>query len=410
MPRVRPFVKCSFCEFVSTDQSMSTHVRRKHASEVQARAMERGDISTKECEARNSSFSLVSAQEFRPQASSDLSNSGRESVASVSTEMEYLRSGYTHTATRVLDRHHQLSEVGLLQFLEEEHPEVDPAHRCLLLQGAVSGVRLAAKLHVFARLNERSTDPGKREAANNAMSTLAYWNSGLRLDTCPALPVYCTGESAFGTPNTTPSVDQPASLRPVPSTSSAELQLVEVRLPVSREQVLEDFPSEPPSPRRSAKMITDAPSLTVSLPVTTATATATSTSAATNTAKSQHKACVPSGATSTSAPLTYEPTSIDLLRARLSSIPAAAESKSATSMEAATGVSQFSSGGSCALRPTSTPARLSESKRYRHLRRSYRALQYEGRRHRSPTDRDPGARDVTPRGSHRRQSPDHRRY
>ena len=218
--------------------------------------MERGDVSTTKREARNSSFSLVSAQEFRRQASSDLSSSGRESVASVSTEMEYLRSGYTQAATRVLDQHHQFSETKLLRFLEEEHPEVDPAHRYPLLLGAVSGAQLASKLHVFARSNERSRDPRKREAANNAESALSYWNFGLRVGTSPTLPVYCTGESVFGTPDTTPNVDQPANLRPAPSTTSAELQLVELHLSVSRERALGDFPSEPSSPRLSAKMIT----------------------------------------------------------------------------------------------------------------------------------------------------------
>ena len=90
----------------------------------------------------------------------------------------------------------------------------------------------------------------------DAESALSYWNFGLRVGTNPTLPVYCTGESVFGTPDTTPNVDQPANLRPAPSTTSAELQLVELHLSVSRERALEDFPSEPPSPRRSAKMVT----------------------------------------------------------------------------------------------------------------------------------------------------------
>jgi len=88
---------------------MSTHVRRVHANEVLARAMEREDVTTTERESRNSYFPLVAAQEFRRQVSSDVSSSGRESAVSVSSEMEYMRSEYTHAATRALDQHHQFS-------------------------------------------------------------------------------------------------------------------------------------------------------------------------------------------------------------------------------------------------------------------------------------------------------------
>ena len=432
MPRTKPWVKCQYCNYIASDQNISRHVRRQHAGQEYSRAMERGDPHPGQRESRDSSFPPVVAREFRRQVASEMSTSEQESTASNSSSMEYMRNEYVFAATRVLDQHHQFSEPQLLRFLEEEHPEIDPEHRFPLLIGAVSGAHFAAKLHVFANYNEHSRDSSKRDAANNARSALSNWNFGLRLGTCPALPVYTTGQSLLHSPDLTPDSNPPSGRRSATSTASAELQLVELHLPVSRERALEDFPSDPPSPQRSMKMITEPPPSSISLPMSAATATVTSSSAVRETVRAQHEPYVPPGANLASASVTYEPTAIvaragentrppaastDLPRDRPASMPAALHPRAAASVEAAASVSQMSSGESGDRHHTSTPARLSESDRYRQMRRAnrshleeYRSQQHESRRQRSPTDRDPAGRDNTPRREHRRATPERRHF